>query len=137
MAGMDTRNSGRVLESSEAQLGGSTRPGNPGLEVWKWSGIPDLTLRPSHKWAWPVPYHAPRHCAQSCGQPACEQSSSPVICTPRWSGGASGHGCSRHDGERRRSCRMGRRQCLPLRWWECRLRHTFPWPSRVPWRPGG
>ena len=42
MAGMDTRNSGWVLESSEAQLGHSTHPGNPGLEVWKWSGIPDL-----------------------------------------------------------------------------------------------
>ena len=92
MAGMDTRNSGRVLESSEAQLSGSTRPGNPGLEVWKWSRIPDLTLRPSHERAWPAPYHPPRHCAQSCGRPAYEQSSSPAICTPSWPRGASGHG---------------------------------------------
>ena len=42
LAGMDVRNSGRALESSEIQLGGGTHPGNPGLEVWKWSGIPDL-----------------------------------------------------------------------------------------------
>ena len=30
------------MESSEVQLGGSNYPGDPGLEVWKWSGIPDL-----------------------------------------------------------------------------------------------
>ena len=42
LAGMNVQNSGQALESSEVQLGGGTRPGIPGLEVWKWSGIPDL-----------------------------------------------------------------------------------------------
>ena len=35
MAGLDTRNSGWVSESSEAQIGGSVCPGDPGLEVYK------------------------------------------------------------------------------------------------------
>ena len=39
MAGMDTRNSGWGLESSEAQLGGSTHPGNPG---WKSGSGPEF-----------------------------------------------------------------------------------------------
>ena len=43
MAGLDIRNSGWVLESSEAQIGGSVCPGNPGLEE---SGIPDLISAP-------------------------------------------------------------------------------------------
>ena len=42
MTGMNVRNSGRALESSEVQLGGSNLLRNPELEVWKWSGIPDL-----------------------------------------------------------------------------------------------